>query len=436
MKTNLLSKLTKNLALKIISVVIAIVIWYVVVDFNDPIETESYSVRIEVTNESYISNGKQIYRIADEYKTVTVYIKGNRSKLKRVQSGNIKVTADLTQIVDLERDPVTVPLQASCPGFSMSDITLSRATIPIVIENVAIQEFPVTVTTGDTSPGKDYEVGVLTSNPDRVTINGPESIVNQIESVVAKIDVTGMTQDGIKSAELKLYDKNQVEIEESTIKDHLTFDGGVPDINVKVELWKKRSGVKLSVAYSGTPADGYQITEITTSPTEITVAGDENALSILAEQNNTISIPADRVSVEGAKADLSMEVELSDLLPADLKLSSTMKDSVMVYVTVLPNGSREFSLDVEDIRTENLASDLAVSYDQSEFKIRVKGSDSALNMLDLSQVTAVIDLKGKSIGDYTVPVKITLPAGYQLVDEVNITIHLKEKPEVIKAGEQ
>ena len=80
-----------------------------------------------------------------------------------------------------------------------------------------------------------------------------------------------------------------------------------------------------------------------------------------------------------------MEVELSDLLPADLKLSSTMKDSVMVYVTVLPNGSREFSLDVEDIRTENLASDLAVSYDQSEFKIRVKGSDSALKMLDLSQ---------------------------------------------------
>ena len=129
-------------------------------------------------------------------------------------------------------------------------------------------------------------------------------------------------------------------------------------------------------------------------------------------------------------------MELSDLLPADLKLSSTMKDSVMVYVTVLPNGSREFSLDVEDIRTENLASDLAVSYDQSEFKIRVKGSDSALNMLDLSQVTAVIDLKGKSLGDYTVPVKITLPAGYQLVDEVNITIHLKEKPEVIKAGEQ
>ena len=59
MKTNLLSKLTKNLALKIISVVIAIVIWYVVVDFNDPIETESYSVRIEVTNESIFPMGSR-----------------------------------------------------------------------------------------------------------------------------------------------------------------------------------------------------------------------------------------------------------------------------------------------------------------------------------------------------------------------------------------
>ena len=32
--------------------------------------------------------------------------------------------------------------------------------------------------------------------------------------------------------------------------------------------------------------------------------------------------------------------------------------------------------------------------------------------------------------------KPELSMRYQLVDEVNITIHLKEKPEVIKAGEQ
>lgn len=432
MKTNLLSKLTKNLALKIISVIIAIVIWYVVVDFNDPIETESYSVKIEVINESYISNGKQVYQIADEYKTVTVYVKGNRSKLKRLQAGSITVTADLTQIVDLERTPVTVPLQASCPGFSVSDITLSRATIPIVIENVASQEFPVTVITGDTSPGKDYEIGVLTPNPDRVTISGPESIVSQIESVVAKIDVTGMTQNGRKTAELILIDKDQEELPESTISDHLTIDGGVTSIDVKVELWRKRSGVKLNVAYSGAPADGYQVTEITTTPAEITVAGDETALNKLAQQDNTISIPADRVSVEGANSDLRIDVELTDLLPDNLRLSSTMKSSVMVDVTILPNGSKEFKMDVDALQTVNLAPDLTLSYDQTELEIRVKGSLSALNSLDLSTVSAVIDLKGKTEGDYTIPVSITLPYGYTLVDDVSINVHLKEKTEALR----
>ena len=90
MKTNLLSKLTKNLALKIISIIIAIVIWYVVVDFNDPIETESYNVQVEVLNPTYVANGKEIYRIEDEYRSVTVYITANRSRLERIQANNIR----------------------------------------------------------------------------------------------------------------------------------------------------------------------------------------------------------------------------------------------------------------------------------------------------------------------------------------------------------
>ncbi len=432
MKTNLLSKMTRNLALKIISVIIAVLIWYVVVDYNDPVETQSFSVKIEVTNESYISNGKQIYRIDDEYKTVTVYIKGNRSNLKKVQASSITVTADLTQIVDLDRDPVMVPLQASCAGFNQSDITLSRTTIPITIEDVASQEFPVTVSMGDTSPGKDYEVGVLTPDPDRVTISGPESIVNQIESVVAKIEVSGMTQDQTVEAQLVLMDKNQVAIADSTISDHLTFDGGVPKINVKVELWKKRSGVKLNVAYSGNPEEGYQVSEITTSPTEITVAGSEAGLNLLTQQNNTIYIPEDRVSVDGANKDFNTEVSLTDLLPENVKLSSTMKESVVVYVTILPEGSQEFIISVDDIKTNGLDSNLTVSYDQTTIEVRVKSTDGSEVNLDESQITASIDLKGKTAGDYNLPVNVTLPSGYQLVSDIKLSLHLKTKPEVSK----
>ena len=59
MKKNLLGKLTDNLALKIISVVIAIAIWYIVVDYNDPMIQRSISnVEVQVENGAYIANGK------------------------------------------------------------------------------------------------------------------------------------------------------------------------------------------------------------------------------------------------------------------------------------------------------------------------------------------------------------------------------------------
>ena len=147
-------------------------------------------------------------------------------------------------------------------------------------------------------PGSEYEVGTLTPNPDQVTISGPESIINQIDTVVAEVNVTGMVQNGTLSADLILYDENQVEISDATIEENLTFNGNATlDVEVDVELWRRQSGVTLDVNYSGTPADGYQVGTITTTPDEIAVVGSEEALAALAQQGNAITVPAELVSV-------------------------------------------------------------------------------------------------------------------------------------------
>ena len=161
----LMAILRNNIGLKLISVLIAIVIWYVVVDIDDPVENSTYQVKIAVENEAYIANGKQIYHIDDSNKTVGVSIRANRSTLKNIREEDIVVIADLTQIVDLERDPVMVPLRAECRGVSSTNITLSKTAIPITIENVASKELPITVSVGDTVPSKNYEIGSLTVKP-------------------------------------------------------------------------------------------------------------------------------------------------------------------------------------------------------------------------------------------------------------------------------
>ena len=428
MKKNPLGIITHNLSYKVISLLIAIVIWYAVVYASDPQETESFNVKVQVLNETYIANGKQVYSIDDEYKQVTVYVRGNRSELNKLSADSISVTADLTQIVDLERDPVTVPLDVSCRGFDRSALSLSRSTIPIVIENIARKEFPVVVSTGETVPGKDYEIGKLTPNPDSVVINGPESIVNSIDTVVARIDVSNMTFDRTKNATLILRDRNQNEISETIINDDLTFDGGMPEIKVAVELWRKVSGVTFELHYSGDPNPGYMVGTLTSVPEEITLAGTSEAIQALAVQGNVLVVPQEKIVLTGEEiSDTTFVVDITDLIPSGMKLSSSAKNTITVTVPIMPFGSKTYTLDVDEITVTGLADNRTVSYDQAAVELRVQGAMEDLRGLEETIRSATIDVTGLAIGDYQLPIEVQLPDGCSLVNDVIISVHIKEK---------
>ena len=421
--------ITNNFPFKLVSVLIAIAIWYLVVLNNDPIETASYPVHVEVANESYIANGKQQYLIDEQYKTVSAYVTGNRSDLRNISADDIEVTADLTQIVDLDRDPVVVPLSISCKGFDDTAVRLSRTTIPIVIENVASKELPISVSTGDSTVDKAYEIGALIPNPSRVTIYGPESIINNIDSAVAMIDVTGLTKDKEVPGKLVFIDKEQNEISDSIIQDDITFENGDSNVTVQVILWRKQSDIGFDVNYVGEPSVGYQVSTVTTTPSDITIAGSDAALEALKENGNEIEIPAELIDVTGLFTDQQYEIFIPDILPDETKLSASQNDTVTVTVVVLPVGSIEYSLDVDDIEVDNLDSDLTVSYDKQEVILRIAGDDAALQKLTSSDIIASIDLKDKTVGDYTVPVHVVLPEDCTLLVQPKISIHIKEGAE-------
>ena len=223
MKKKILKKLLNNLPLKILSILISIVIWYVVVSVNDPIVKERFDVPVQVTNEAYIAAGKKTYQIAEEYQTVTVTVTDNNSVVSRLKASDITVTADLTQIVTMDTNPVYVPIKATCSMVKQEKLSTVTATIPVEIEDVDSEKFPITIDAGNTKPAKDYEVGTMTSDPESITISGPTSLINKISSVVAKVDVTNMRNSGTVTADLMIIDKNQDEMPESQME-FLNFD--------------------------------------------------------------------------------------------------------------------------------------------------------------------------------------------------------------------
>ncbi len=422
-------KILNNLSLKIISVVIAFTIWLFVANENDPVITKIYSVKVSIVNDSYMDELNKSYQIEDSDRSVVVYLKGKES----VVSGrkDLVVEADLTQIVDFESDPTYVPVKLKpISGISMENVTVMPQTIPVYIEDVAEKDFMITVNTSG-EPGTGYEIGECTALPEMVTIQGPDSVVNTIKSVVANVDVSGLTKSTKLQETLTIIDQNGNRLTEDAMSFLTIFNMGENQkVNVSVELWRVVDDIRVVAEYMGTPARGYQVDKILTTPETISVAGSKEALKLLAENNNTITIPAEMIDIEGMSQDIQANIKLSSILKEEdgFKIPSELSQSVYVRISILPNGSREYSIDSSDIGITGLASNLRVSFVQSKVSARVKGSNHQLNVLsqDTSRIAVSMDLTGYTAGQYTVPLKIVVPYDCELVEEESVVVLLTE----------
>lgn len=152
-------KLAENVPLKIVSVVIAVVLWMFVVNVEDPVMTASYTIyNVEVINQAYIDNIGKMYMLDEMNRSgIRVTIKAERKKLSKINASNLKAVADLQQAVSLDTDPVMVPITVTCDGVSVSNIEITPKNLSVRIEEKKTQEFVVNVSRGNTNPGKGYE---------------------------------------------------------------------------------------------------------------------------------------------------------------------------------------------------------------------------------------------------------------------------------------
>ncbi|MFR2719595.1 MAG: YbbR-like domain-containing protein, partial [Ruminococcus sp.] len=184
--------------------------------------------------------------------------------------------------------------------------------------------------------------------------------------------------------------------------------------------------IKVSASYSGTPAPGYEVEKITTTPETISVAGSEEALVKLAENGNTVEIPASLINVEGSNQDLEANIKLNSLLKEEdgFKIPENMTQSLLVRVSILPYGSKEFEVDTSDIIISGLGENLKVMFTQGSVIVRVKGTEADLEQLKAKDIKASVDLTDKVAGEYSVPVTVKLPEGYEQVENTLATIQL------------
>ena len=420
-------KITDNIPLKIMSVAVAVVLWLIVVNIDNPIGTNYYTINdVELINKEYVESSDTIGKMCmpeQNQDSIKIAITASKKIRDKIKVTDISAVADLQQAVSLDTNPVMVPITVTCsvPGVSSNDIKVTPQNLSVNLDEKETQEFVVNVSRGDTKPGKDYEVGSLTANPEKVRITGPKTLVNKIDKVNATIELDGNTQDFTQDVNLTINDKNQEALSDSEMNS-LRIENNAKVV-VTARLWKIRQGVGISASYVGTPADGYEVGSVKTVPDTISVAGSTEGLESLAENNNVITIPADSIDISGESKDVEKKISLNNLLPDNVKLTSDSSEDVWVTVNILPVGSKEFDIPTKNIEVKNKPDDLQVTFETAQIELRIKSDTKNMDDLDAKKdIKLSIDLDGKKEGNYEVPVKVVLPDGYETVEDVTTEV--------------
>ncbi len=317
------NRLFNNIGLKIGSLLFAALLWLLVTVFNDPVSSVQFSnIQVRLLHTSMITDTGNVYTVLDGTDVIPIVtVMGNRSIVDSLNADNIIATADVADIT--AENTIEIKLSSNKYSNELTSISGSIVNVRLSVEKRKTSHFALrTSTSGQISDG--YYLGEITPEQNQVRITGPESVVSQVASAGAVVDVSGATGNINTYADVRLYNADGAEVD----KTNLTLN--VSQVKVSVSVLPIRE-FPIAVTVSGTPAAGYvQSGVVLSEPNAVNLAGRASVLSGVER----VTIPQGVIDVSGAAEDVVKEIDITDYLPESTVLADSDFDG-MITVTVV-----------------------------------------------------------------------------------------------------
>lgn len=421
-------RLLNNWGLKLISLVLAFLLWFLVVQMGDPKDDRDMgNIQVRLVNTELLEKENKVYEILDNTDTVRVKVYAPKSVFTQLRSSDIIAEADVSKLTDIN----TVPISFSASNANVISIQGSHDVVKLNVEEKASKYVPlVSATTGEVAEG--YIVASLTPDQNRIEITGPESAVDRVKYAGAEIDVSDATSNLTANVDINLYDADNVPVERTNLVKNTNY------VRMQVEvLAVKEAPIRYET--SGTPARGYMLTdEITGDIETVKIAGSSSALARVSE----IVIPGEELDVTDASENVVRVVDIREYLPENIRLAeSSFNGKVTVTVYVEPIVERSFQVSVSDISVTNVPGEFEAQImepEDSTVTLELAGLGAQIYPLRQGNITGVVDISAwmdeedmetLREGSYSVPVTFALNENIEIKDPPKVKIVIKEKAE-------
>lgn len=378
----IIDALSRNVGLKLFSLLLAILLWNYVISTNTSITRTKtlHNLTGYVSGQTALNNyGLALLEVPyDALSSLNVVVEAPQADYSRVSNENVQVSLDLSSIRSAGTQEV--PFRATSSYGRV--VSIQPESLTLTFETLDSRTIAVNPVIAGAS--EDYWYNVSRTNPTMLTVSGASSVVQSITSAQVIVDVTGLTASTVTSLPYVLTDSSGEAVSQTML------NRSTSSISINLDVYP--CGVipvstDPAAVTTGQPAEGFVVQSVSIQPEAVVVAAERELLDSLDE------LMIEPVSVEGASQSFSARASLSQL--PDFKNVSTEQ----VYVNVAI-GEEIVSASLSDIglSLDNLAENLTATYEP--LSATVTGPRSQVAQLMEEGLDARLNLDGLEAGYY------------------------------------
>ena len=394
---------TRNLGLKIVALVFAILLWaYVLVALN-PVRSKSID-DVPITLEGYTDLlSRNLILVNSDLGMADVEVNATITNHSDLDASRITCRASLGTIsaAGTYRLPLSVTVQSNLGTVASVD----PRTVTVEVDNLIVKTVPVKLELTGTLP-EGYEV-VAESMVSTITVEGAARYIEPTVRAVATVDLTGRTENVEESVNVVFYDKNDNGV---TV---VTRSQNNPNVTVRATI----SAYKLvNIRPEVTLEDDVYYESINqVSPASVVLYGTSEALAAIdTVSTQALVLPAERGVVTR---------DLTLVLPEGVSLKRGQSSSVTLNAVVTEK-TGEIALEAP-LTYANLGKDLAIADGAPTIAyLTVSGPLKQVEQVTPESLTVKVDLAGYGPGDWEL---IPVAQGLDANRFPDVTVALQEQ---------
>lgn len=387
-----------------LSVICSVFLWAVLATNVSPLETKTVTgVHITINEDGIEDNfGVRFVEVISpeslKDQLFDVKVQGRKYLLSQLTADDFTAVATANKSVSKPGSyDFTVSVSCNNPLLDVSILTSSQQ-MYVKFDRFVDKEFTVSnvVGVGATVPADSGLImGTPSSNIAKVRIEGPETEVSQIASVIVSADVNKELSDGesFDGSEVFLNeDGEELTLSENTTVTRYTSDGNTADaVSVTIPI-KKSKKFKVDVSFPNAPRN-FDVSKlpISISPGSVTLVGTPDAINNLSE------------TYTAGEIDLSQLTNKVNSFDFDLSLSTGVEttdniDKIKVKINLAKYSVEKFSVNSKqsEFNTINYTGTRKVTYTTTALDdIQIIGPAYIVSQLKSSDIIVEADMTGK-----------------------------------------